>query len=174
MMIHVCCSANSDSDAQLHCGHKIMRAVIGRNGVSAAKREGDLCTPLGTFPLKCVYYRADRVARPRTTLPVIPLSPQDGWCDDPASTDYNRHVTLPHPARHEQLWRDDHVYDLVVIVGYNDAPARPGAGSAIFMHLQRPDGSPTEGCVALTEQDLRSVLAEGATTMVVHPPGVSP
>ena len=150
-----------------------MRAVIGRNGISPAKREGDLCTPIGTFTLRAVYYRADRVARPRTVLPVIPLAPTDGWCDDPASADYNRHVNLPCPARHELLWREDHVYDLVVIVGYNDAPARPGAGSAIFMHLQRPDGSPTEGCVALTEQDLRTVLAEGADAITIHPAGTS-
>ena len=120
-----------------------MKACIGQNGISSHKREGDLCTPTGLYPPRQVFYRADRIARPITSLPLSPLAPTDGWCDDPASADYNRLVTLPHSARHERLWRDDHVYDLLVVIGYNDAPAHPGAGPAIFMHLPRPDRAPT-------------------------------
>lgn len=149
-----------------------MKACIGQNGISARKHEGDLCTPTGVYPLRRVFYRADRIARPVTTLPLSPIAPMDGWCDDPASADYNRLVTLPHPAGHERLWRDDHVYDLVVVIGYNDEPARAGAGSAIFMHLQRPDRAPTEGCVALSESDLRTVLAAKAQAITIHPCGV--
>ncbi|MFT9063116.1 MAG: L,D-transpeptidase family protein [Acetobacter persici] len=147
-----------------------MSAVIGKNGLTQQKQEGDHATPIGIFPLRKVYYRADRLLKPKTILPVEPLSPRDGWCDDPASSDYNHFVRLPHPARHEQLWREDHVYDLIVVIGYNDNPAVPGRGSAIFMHLQRPDRSPTEGCLALTESDLRAVLAAGADAVQVHAP----
>lgn len=149
-----------------------MKACIGQNGISERKHEGDLCTPTGVYPLRRVFYRADRIARPVTTLPLSPIAPTDGWCDDPTSADYNRLVTLPHPARHERLWRDDHVYDLLVVIGYNDEPAHPGAGSAIFMHLQRPDRAPTEGCVALSESDLRIVLAAKAQAITIHPRGV--
>lgn len=149
-----------------------MKACIGQNGISERKHEGDLCTPTGVYPLRRVFYRADRIARPVTTLPLSPIAPTDGWCDDPISADYNRLVTLPHPARHERLWRDDHVYDLLVVIGYNDEPAYPGAGSAIFMHLQRPDRAPTEGCVALSESDLRIVLAAKAQAITIHPRGV--
>ncbi len=128
--------------------------------------------PNRRLPPAQVFYRADRIARPVTSLPLLPIAPTDGWCDDPTSADYNRLVTLPHPARHERLWRDDHVYDLVVVIGYNDEPAHPGAGSAIFMHLQRPDRAPTEGCVALSESDLRTVLAAKAQAITIHPRGV--
>ncbi|WP_408735804.1 L,D-transpeptidase [Acetobacter malorum] len=171
MMIHLLSASYSGSDAQLHCGHKVMSAVIGKNGLTEQKQEGDHATPIGIFPLRKVYYRADRLIKPKTILPVEPLSPRDGWCDDPQSPDYNRFVKLPHPARHEQLWREDHVYDLIVVMGYNDNPAISGRGSAIFMHLQRPDRTPTEGCLALSESDLRTVRAAGADAVQVHAPG---
>ncbi|MGX7345367.1 L,D-transpeptidase family protein [Acetobacter pasteurianus] len=170
MMIHVWPTVNSNMDAQLHCRHKSMSAIIGRNGITHHKHEGDLATPLGTFPLRQVFYRADRVIKPQAALPVIPLSPQDGWCDDPSSPSYNQHIQLPSSFSHETLWREDSVYDLIVVIGYNDSLAEPGKGSAIFMHLQRPNKTPTEGCVALTEADLRFVLASGATEITIHPP----
>ncbi|WP_156480459.1 L,D-transpeptidase family protein [Acetobacter tropicalis] len=168
MMIHVKPSSRSLSDAQLHCEHKIMSVVIGKNGVTQDKQEGDHATPVGRFPLRNVFYRADRVKKPDTILPVVALTFQDGWCDDPAHPAYNQKILLPHAARHERLWREDHVYDLIVIIGYNDEKIQAGRGSAIFMHLQREDKAPTEGCVALTEEDLRQVLADGATAIHIH------
>ncbi|KXV63186.1 hypothetical protein AD949_07770 [Acetobacter orleanensis] len=170
-MIHLLSPSYSGSDAQLHCGHKVMSAVIGRNGLTAQKHEGDHATPIGIFPLRKVYYRADRIEKPQTILPVEPLSRNDGWCDDQHNSDYNRFIKLPHPARHEQLWREDNVYNLIVVMGYNDSPIVPGRGSAIFMHLQRPDRTPTEGCLALSESDLRAVLSAGADAVQVHAPG---
>jgi L,D-peptidoglycan transpeptidase YkuD (ErfK/YbiS/YcfS/YnhG family) len=44
-----------------------------------------------------------------------------------------------------------------------------GRGSAIFLHLARPDYAPTEGCVALAEPDLRAVLAAGLRSVLVSP-----
>ncbi|MFS8369688.1 L,D-transpeptidase family protein [Acetobacter indonesiensis] len=170
MMIHVKPDTCSGSRAQLHCRHKTMSAVLGKNGVTYSKQEGDNATPIGNFSLRKIFYRADRVAKPQSILPVEPLCPQDGWCDDPADPRYNQHVTLPYPGRHEQLWREDHVYDIIVVIGYNDHKSEPYRGSAIFMHLQRSDQNPTEGCVALTEQDLRYVLSEGADSIQIHAP----
>jgi L,D-peptidoglycan transpeptidase YkuD (ErfK/YbiS/YcfS/YnhG family) len=132
--------------------------ALGSGGVRPIKQEGDKATPVGCFPFRRVLYRADRVAPPATRLPVAALAPDDGWCDAPADPRYNRQVTLPYPARHEVLWRDDHVYDLIVIIGHNDDPPRPGAGSAIFLHSARATLAPTEGCVALHEPDLRRLL----------------
>ncbi|MBS0964631.1 L,D-transpeptidase family protein [Acetobacter okinawensis] len=168
MIIHVWPASDSHSDAKLHCGQTIMSAVIGKNGVTSRKREGDMCTPVGHFTLRKVYYRADRVEPPQTRLPLAPITPQDGWCDDPGSELYNHFLIHPHPARHEMLWREDAVYNIVVVIGYNDSPAVPGKGSAIFMHLQRRDLTPTEGCVALSENDLLEVLASGATAITIH------
>ncbi len=134
------------------------RCALGQAGVSPDKREGDGASPAGTFTLRRVLYRADRLERPRTGLPVTALGPEDGWCDDPAHADYNRPVRLPHPARHERLWRGDGVYDVIVILGHNDGPVEPGKGSAVFLHVAKPGYTPTEGCIALALPDLLEVL----------------
>nr|WP_239019880.1 L,D-transpeptidase family protein [Novacetimonas maltaceti] len=151
-----------------------MPATIGAAGVVAHKVEGDHGTPVGTLPLRRVFYRADRVAAPACHLPVEPISPHDGWCDDPADADYNQYVMLPHAGRHERLWREDHVYDIVVVLGYNDSPPVRGRGSAIFLHLPPAGGRPTEGCIAVPEAELRRLLAMGLSEIEVLPPGVAP
>lgn len=134
--------------------------ALGRGGVRADKREGDGATPVGAFPMRRVLYRPDRLAAPATRLPVTPIEPSDGWCDDPADPAYNRPVRLPHPARHEEMWREDGLYDVVVVIGHNDDPPVPGAGSAVFVHCLRPDGGPTAGCIALPRDALVDLLAE--------------
>lgn len=149
-------------DGRLVLGALEFRCALGASGVTRAKREGDKATPAGRFPLRRVLYRPDRVAAPRTGLPVAPLTPQDGWCDAPGDPAYNMAVTLPYAASHERLWRDDPVYDVIVILGYNDTPPVAGKGSAIFMHVARPGYAPTEGCVALALPDLEAVLARCA------------
>lgn len=132
------------------------------------KREGDGATPAGAFAMRRLLYRADRSAAPVTRLPVAPIANDDGWCDDPVDAAYNRPVKLPYRARAEQLWRDDRLYDLLVVLGHNDDPAIAGAGSAIFLHVASADYAPTEGCVALAPDDLRRILAEAdATSRVV-------
>ncbi len=137
---------------------KSYRCASGKGGIRENKEEGDGATPKGCFPLREIYYRPDRHTRPKTILPLLPLSPEWGWCDDPIDPCYNQRVNLPYPARHEILWRDDHVYDLIIIVGYNDDPAIPGKGSAIFIHLARPNFTPTEGCIALVQPDLIEII----------------
>ena len=136
------------------------RCALGRSGVRVDKREGDGATPVGTFVMRRVLYRSDRVAAPVTALPVQALVAADGWCDDPADEQYNCQVGLPFTAHHEQLWHEDRIYDLIVVLGHNDDPVVPGLGSADFLHLARTDYSATEGCVALAEADLRAVLSE--------------
>lgn len=134
------------------------RCALGRGGVTRNKREGDGATPAGAWPLRQVFYRADRILRPKTVLPLRKLTRSDGWCDAPGDVLYNRPVRLPYPASAEQLWRADRLYDLIVVVGYNDAPVVSGAGSAIFLHVARADYAPTAGCVAFARADLRKIL----------------
>jgi len=136
-----------------------MRAALGRRGVTATKREGDGATPIGRFRLRRACYRPDRVPVPQTALPVRALAPDDGWCDAPDDPLYNRPVRLPYPASCESLWRTDGLYDLLVVLGHNDLPVVPGAGSAIFLHVAAPDATPTAGCVALGRDDLRRLIA---------------
>jgi L,D-peptidoglycan transpeptidase YkuD (ErfK/YbiS/YcfS/YnhG family) len=136
-----------------------VRCAIGRAGRSPQKQEGDGATPIGAFLCREVYWRPDRLSQPQTALPCRALTPSIGWCDDPVDAAYNRPVALPYQARAEQLWRDDGMYDLIVPLGWNDELVIPGAGSAIFLHIARPDFSPTEGCVALALSDLLDFLA---------------
>ena len=141
-------------------GKRRLRCALGRGGLARDKREGDGATPIGAWPMRRLLYRADRLGRPATRLPAAPIAIEDGWCDDPADPLYNRPVSLPYPGRHERLWREDGLYDLVVVLGHNDDPVVRGEGSAIFLHIARPDWAPTEGCVALARADLERLLAE--------------
>jgi len=156
-------------DGRLVFQGRVVRCAVGRAGVlpAAAKREGDGATPTGLLTLRRVFYRADRVAIPRCTVAREPIAESDGWCDDPAHAAYNRRVTLPHLARHEEMWRPDSLYDIVGELGWNDAPVVPFRGSAIFLHLASADCRPTAGCVALALRDLVAVLAGGLTALQV-------
>jgi L,D-peptidoglycan transpeptidase YkuD (ErfK/YbiS/YcfS/YnhG family) len=143
----------------LTAGQRHIPCALGRAGVTDRKREGDGASPAGTWPLRYVLFRPDRVDRPTTGLAVQALAATDGWCDCPADRRYNRPVQLPYQASAETLWRDDGLYDIVVVLGYNDDPPRSGLGSAIFFHLASPDLGPTEGCVAVSRADMVGLLA---------------
>jgi L,D-peptidoglycan transpeptidase YkuD (ErfK/YbiS/YcfS/YnhG family) len=140
-------------------GNRVFRCALGPVGVAGDKREGDGATPAGRFAFRYLLYRPDRLTPPPTGLAKIALSPGDGWCDDPADPLYNRAIRLPYRARHEPLWRQDEIYDLIVVLGHNDDPVRPGAGSAVFLHVARADFAPTSGCITLARDDLLAVLA---------------
>ncbi len=160
-------AANEHIGTLSHAG-RMYPCSLGRSGVLRNKKEGDGATPSGVWPLRQVLYRPDRVFRPNTSLPVLPLSPSMGWCDDPESPSYNQPIELPFQASHERLWRDDSLYDLLVVLGHNDNPPVPGRGSAIFMHLRRPDLGPTEGCIALDKLQLLHLLrAASRKTLLV-------
>lgn len=146
------------SAAHLSWPDGTVRCALGRSGVSRDKREGDGATPAGRYPLRELWYRSDRIAKPQTLLACREIEPDCGWCDDPGDIAYNRAVRTPYPGRHERLWRGDGLYDLIVPLGYNDAPAIPGLGSAIFLHVAAPDYAPTEGCVAIARDDLLALL----------------
>ena len=161
--------AQLSHDGLLRFQAHTFRAAIGRAGISTAKAEGDNATPAGILLLRRVYYRADRVRRPRAAVPTEPLAETDGWCDDPQSPLYNRPITLPNPAHHEELWRRDNIYDVIGVLGWNDAPVVRGRGSAIFLHVANADYAPTEGCIALALPDLVHLLAAGITGIEVPP-----
>ena len=148
-----------DSSGFAAWGSWRLRCALGRSGISDQKHEGDGATPAGAFPMRQLLYRPDRESRPTTLLPCATISAGDGWCDAPRDKAYNRLVHLPYPASAEQLWREDHLYDLLVVLGYNDDPVVPGQGSAIFLHLAAPDFAPTVGCVALKRDDFLTVIA---------------
>lgn len=137
-------------------------------GSSARKREGDGATPIGIWRPLRVLYRRDRTHRPRTSLPTSQIEKEDGWCDESCDRNYNRPVSLPYPASAEHMWREDGLYDLVVVLDHNQRPRMKGLGSAIFMHCARPGLAPTEGCIALEKKSLHRLLARlGPRTRIV-------
>lgn len=149
------------ADGRAEWNARQFRCALGRAGVRRDKQEGDGATPLGSFSLRRVLYRPDRLSPPETVLPCRALCREDGWCDDPGDENYNCQVRLPYGARCENLWREDGIYDLIVVLGHNDAPVAAGLGSAIFLHIAQPDFAPTEGCIALMKADLLAVLSAG-------------
>jgi len=151
----------------------VFPCALGRSGRRHLKREGDGASPVGSFAVVEVLYRSDRIIRPRSALPVLPLRPRWGWCERVGDRNYNRRVLLPYAAAHEYLCRDDRLYDVVVVTGHNQRPRIQGRGSAIFFHLARPGLSPTAGCIAVTLPAMRTILAHchPGTRLVIHPPG---
>ena len=144
--------------------------ALGFGGLSTNKFEGDGATPVGRFPLRRVFYRADRIKKPKTQLKVQALRPRDGWCDDPSHQAYNKLISRPFPFSHEHLWREDNIYDLIVEIGYNDMPVISGKGSAIFIHIAWPSYASTKGCIALQKNDLVDLLrACGPETDLIIP-----
>jgi len=148
------------ADGFLRHGTQQYRCALGRSGIGGQKQEGDGITPSGRYPLRRLMYRADRLARPASQLAMAKIQPDDGWCDAPGDPAYNQPVRLPYGASTESMWRTDGLYDLVVILGYNDDPVVAGAGSAIFMHVASAEYGPTEGCVALARDDLLELLVD--------------
>ncbi len=144
----------------VHAADSVFRCAIGRNGVIAAdaKREGDGATPIGRWRLRGVLLRPDRVPLPPLRLPWRWLRPHDGWSDDPRDPAYNQPVCHPHPFGAERLWRDDHAYDIIVVIDHNSQPVVPGQGSAVFWHLAQPDWQPTAGCIAMERSAMLDLL----------------
>ena len=133
------------------------QCVVGKKGISSKKKEGDLCTPRGTFTLKTVYYRSDRVQKIQTKLDLKKINRDMGWCNDPQSKKYNSLVKINEKLRHERLYRKDNKYDIFVVINYNFKKPIPHKGSAIFLHLTK-NLKGTAGCIALNKKDLLILL----------------
>ncbi len=157
-VIRVFRSALDHRRGRLVAGNLVIPCALGRSGTVHAKREGDGASPVGRFRILQAFYRADHGLRPRTGLPLKAIRPGDGWSDDVKDRRYNRLVPLPCATSHETMWRDDHLYDVVLDIAWNRGPTIKGRGSAIFLHLARPGFLPTEGCVAVEKRMIRRLL----------------
>ena len=136
------------------------RCATGRGGIRSNKTEGDGASPAGWFTLSRVMYRQDRLDKPNTILPLQPIKASDGWCDAPDDPAYNSHITLPYPASCERMFREDRLYDIIVVTDHNTNPVVPYAGSAVFVHVAGgPKYPPTKGCIAFALEDLLNIMA---------------
>lgn len=158
LLVRRCYIGEGRHTGRVHAGIVIIPAALGKGGMGNRKREGDGRTPVGRFELRSGAFRPDKARRAAALPGMGPLRRSMGWCDDPASWTYNRPVPAGHRARHERLWREDDVYDVVFPTSHNQRPRKLGAGSAIFFHLAKPGYPPTEGCVAISAADMRRLL----------------
>lgn len=140
-----------------------MPCAVGRGGIHLDKHEGDLASPIGIWRLTGLYWRADRLRRPRTGLSTCPLGPQQGWSEDPADPAYNCAIRHPHAYAADRMARGDVLYNVCVTTDQNSNPPVPGKGSAIFLHLWRKPRHPTAGCIAFQRRDLEWILGRWTT-----------
>ena len=151
----------------VHVGQAAFPCALGRSGIHAVKREGDGRTPRAHLPLRRVFYRDDRLRRPASLQAVRAIRPTDAWCDDAGDRRYNRLISRPPGSAEECLTRADHLYDVVVELGWNDRPVRRHCGSAIFWHGARDGFTPTAGCVAIRREDFAKILPRLARDAVM-------
>jgi L,D-peptidoglycan transpeptidase YkuD (ErfK/YbiS/YcfS/YnhG family) len=155
------------SHGLLLAGRWAVPVTLGRTGIRADKREGDGATPVGRFRPLRLWWRADRGLRPRTRLPLRRITPDIAWSENPHDRRYNRPFRRSAHQPGDRLWRVDGLYDLIIEIDHNTRPRVSGRGSAVFLHVARPDRGPTAGCVAMGAADLRQLLARiGLTTII--------
>ncbi len=145
--------------------------VFGRDGITENKIEGDWKTPIGTFSIRKIYYRSDKIFKLDTKIECISLTKKDIWCDDSTKEEYNTFTRLPFEGSYENLWREDDMYDVIIVLGHNDSPAIKGRGSAIFIHIAKENMKYTQGCLALKKEDIMSLIKEidSKTKIIITP-----
>ena len=135
-----------------------VKCAIGKRGINIKKKEGDLITPKGTFKIKKLLYRRDKIGAINTNLKKAVIKKNMGWCNDIKSKDYNKLISFPFKFTAEKLYRKDNIYDLILVLNYNMNPIRKGKGSAIFIHIAKNNFNATEGCVALKKNKLKKII----------------
>ena len=136
------------------------RCALGKAGIKKKEREGDNVTPKGTFKITKIYYRHDKIKNIKTFIKKIKIKKNMGWCDDSTSSFYNRQIELPSQLSHERLYRNDNLYDLILILNYNTNPIIKNKGSAIFIHITNKYYKKTKGCIALKKEDLIQLISK--------------
>ena len=134
------------------------KCCVGKNGLTKKKKEGDKKTPIGKFGIENLYFRGDRVKKPKTSLKCIKINNNMGWCNDVKSPKkYNKLIKINKVINHEKLKRKDHKYDLIIPIKYNFKKPIIGYGSCIFIHLTK-NYKTTAGCIALKKKDFLIML----------------
>ena len=135
-----------------------VKCAIGKRGLTRFKKEGDGCTPKGTFSFKTLFYRKDRISSIKTNLIKKVIKKNMGWCDDPKSKYYNKLIRLPFEQSNEKLYKKKNIYDILIVINFNIKPVKKNKGSAIFLHIASKNYKPTHGCVAISKKDLKNLL----------------
>ena len=131
-----------------------VKCAVGKRGISIKKKEGDFITPKGTFKIREIFYRKDRVQNLITRLKKTVIRKNMGWCDDPKSKKYNKLIYFPFKHSAEKLYRRENIYDIILVLNFNMNPVKKNKGSAIFIHVAKKSFQPTQGCIALNKFEL--------------------
>ena len=137
-----------------------LKCALGKSGIGNKKTEGDNITPKGNFRILKIYYRKDRLKKLSSKYKLIEITKNMGWCDDSKSKKYNQLIKLPTKYGHENLYRRDNIYDLILVLNYNMKPTIKNKGSAIFIHVAKKKYKKTAGCIALKKVDLIYLVEE--------------
>ena len=143
------------------------KCAVGKRGISIKKKEGDLITPKGTFKIKEIFYRKDRVQNLITRLKKTVIRKNMGWCDDPKSKKYNKLIYFPFKHSAEKLYRRENIYDIILVLNFNMNPVKKNKGSAIFIHVAKKNFQPTQGCIALNKFELIKLVKSKKINSVV-------
>ncbi len=136
-----------------------VKCAVGKRGINNKKKEGDLKTPIGSFKIKDIFYRKDRVNNLKTKIKKKIIKKNMGWCDDPKSPRYNKLIRYPYKYTSEKLFRSDNIYDIILVLDFNMRPIQKNKGSAIFIHIAKKKFKPTKGCIAVRKVDMKKIVA---------------
>ncbi|MDC3104644.1 L,D-transpeptidase family protein [Candidatus Pelagibacter bacterium] len=137
-----------------------VKCVVGKRGIGKKLKEGDKITPKGKYKVKFILYRKDRVSYLASKIPKYVIKKNMGWCDDPESKDYNKLIRFPFSYSAEKLYREDNIYDIILVLNYNLNPIVKNKGSAIFIHIATKNYKFTKGCIAINKRDLRKIIKQ--------------
>ena len=135
-----------------------VKCAIGKRGIGKKQKEGDEITPRGTFRIKNILYRKDKINNLRSIIKKTPIEKNMGWCDDPKSKDYNKLIKYPFNYTSEKLYKSDNIYDIILVLNFNMHPIKKNKGSAIFIHISNNKYSPTQGCIAIQKKELLKMI----------------
>ena len=135
-----------------------VKCAIGKRGINIKRKEGDLITPKGSFKVKRVFYRKDRIKKLFIKIKKTVIKKNMGWCDDPRSRNYNQLIRYPFSFKSEKLFRSDNIYDIILVLNFNMNPIKKNKGSAIFIHVAKKKYLSTKGCVAISKIELKKLI----------------
>jgi len=135
-----------------------VKCAIGKRGIGKKQKEGDQITPRGTFRIKNILYRKDKINYLRSVIKKTPIKKNMGWCDDPKSKDYNKLIKYPFNYKSEKLYRSNNIYDIILVLDFNMHPVKKNKGSAIFIHISNNKYSSTKGCIAIKKKELLRLI----------------
>ena len=146
------------------------KCALGKAGIGKKKLEGDQITPKGTYKIVKIYFRKDRLKKISSKFKLIEIKKNMGWCDDPKSKKYNQLIKLPSKYSHENLYRENSIYDLILVLNYNMNPIIKNKGSAIFIHIANKKFKNTEGCIAIEKKNLVQLvkIINKKTLVIIH------